>query len=480
MKGKVLADAKQRLKYLASDWLTTNIAFFLFNIGRYLILSRGLHYKEGFFLQELPDLLLQPKVLWEQLIIPIVSLGIYWLSGYYAIPFGKSRLRELGTTVNSAIICTAGIYLALLTNDQITHRTSNWGLILLLFLLLTVCVYAGRLAITSHALKQLKKKRLSFKTLIVGNSNAARQTASNLENSRSNLGYKVCGFVAMPGENQAKGGVNVYSESELENICRRLEIDQIVISLEKPDETETLHLLYKLFKLDIPIRIEPATLSFLTSAIHMEDIYAEPFIDLTRPSVSNSQLAIKRTMDVVCSALALILLSPLMLIVGMAVRKDSPGPAIYSQERIGKHRKPFRIYKFRTMKTDAETDGPQLSSSNDTRITRLGAVLRKYRIDELPQFWNVLKGDMSLVGPRPERAFFINQIVEEAPYYTMVHQVRPGITSWGMVKYGYASSLKEMVRRTRYDLLYLSNMSIALDIKIIIYTVKTVFRGEGL
>ena len=131
------------------------------------------------------------------------------------------------------------------------------------------------------------------------------------------------------------------------------------------------------------------------------------------------------------------------------------------------------------MITEAEIDGPRLSSDDDPRITKIGKWMRKYRLDELPQFWNVLKGEMSIVGPRPEREFYIKQIIEKAPYYTLVCQVRPGITSWGMVKYGYASNVEQMVERTRFDLIYLANMSLSLDCKILIYTIKTVLGGEG-
>ena len=185
-------------------------------------------------------------------------------------------------------------------------------------------------------------------------------------------------------------------------------------------------------------------------------------------------------MDVLFSALALIVLSPLYLAVAIAVKLSSPGCVIYKQERIGMRQRPFNIYKFRSMREDAEAGGPALSSIDDNRVTRVGKFLRKYRLDELPQFWNVLKGDMSLVGPRPEREFFIRQIIKEAPYYNMLHQIRPGITSWGMVKYGYASTPSEMIDRAQYDLVYLMNMSILVDIKIIIYTIKTVFSGEGM
>lgn len=480
MKGKVLPAAKQRLKYVVMDWITTSVAFFLFNIARFLVLYG---FPGG---EDLPrdwnilvNFLSQPKLVWEQILVPLLALVIYWLSGYYAVPFDKSRLQELITTFFSSLINTALIYLALLTNDQLTHRSSNWGLILILTGLLFLVVYAGRISITQHAINRLRKRKWHFNTLIIGNSAASRQTAINLSEAKSTLGCRVCGFVKVPEEHQIYDGKPVFRLSELPTICKKLDIDRLIISLESPDENRTLGLLYQLFGLDIPIKIQPDTLSYMTSAIHMQDIYAEPFIDITRPVVSNSALAIKRAADVILSIIALIILSPVMLAVAIAIKLDSDGKIIYSQERIGKHRKPFRIYKFRSMRDDAEANGPQLSSDTDTRITGIGKFLRKYRIDELPQFWNVLRGDMSLVGPRPERAFFINQIVKQAPYYTLIHQVRPGITSWGMVKYGYASTLEEMVRRTRYDLIYLSNMSLAVDVKILLYTVKTVIGGKG-
>ncbi|MCL4142090.1 UNVERIFIED_CONTAM: hypothetical protein GTU68_046685 [Idotea baltica] len=158
---------------------------------------------------------------------------------------------------------------------------------------------------------------------------------------------------------------------------------------------------------------------------------------------------------------------------------DSKGPIFYSQERIGKQGQPFKILKFRTMHTDAEKAGPALSSDHDPRITKVGKWLRKLRLDELPQFWNVLIGEMSIVGPRPERQFFIDQIVKIAPHYRHLHKVRPGITSWGQVKYGYASNVTEMVQRLQFDILYLENMSLALDLKIILYTIIVIVEGRG-
>ena len=212
---------------------------------------------------------------------------------------------------------------------------------------------------------------------------------------------------------------------------------------------------------------------------NLRDIAGEPLINICSARMSDSTQNLKRVGDILVSSAALVLLSPLFAIFAILIKRDSKGPVFYRQERIGYHKKPFRIIKFRTMVADAEPAGPRLSSEGDSRITRLGRFMRKYRLDELPQFVNVLKGEMSLVGPRPEREFFIRQILKKAPYYSLLHQVRPGITSWGMVKHGYASTVDEMVERARFDLIYLENISLMVDLKILLHTVNTVIKGRG-
>ena len=177
----------------------------------------------------------------------------------------------------------------------------------------------------------------------------------------------------------------------------------------------------------------------------------------------------------------LVLLLPFFAVMAILIKLDSPGTVFYRQERMGYHNVPFNIYKFRTMCSDAEASGePQLTSDNDPRVTRIGRFLRKYRIDELPQFWNVLKGEMSIVGPRPERKYYVDQILQRVPSYALLHQVRPGITSMGMVKFGYAKNVDEMVERVGHDLMYLDNMSLLNDLRILIYTIKIVFTGRGM
>ena len=239
-------------------------------------------------------------------------------------------------------------------------------------------------------------------------------------------------------------------------------------------------MLDRLYLLDKPLFVTPDLHVMFGLRPRISQVAAEPVIDITNARISAAAINFKRVGDIVVSALSLIVLSPVLAAIAIAVKCDSKGPAIYRQQRIGLHKKPFMINKFRTMRIDAEDCGPALSRHDDPRITPLGHFLRKYRLDELPQFWNVLIGDMSLVGPRPEREYYIRQIIARHPAYSLIHQVRPGITSWGMVKYGYASDVDQMLERLEYDLLYIENVSLGVDLKILFYTVSTVVTGKGL
>lgn len=191
------------------------------------------------------------------------------------------------------------------------------------------------------------------------------------------------------------------------------------------------------------------------------------------------QEVIKRLMDIFISLFAIIFLLPFFVFTAIGVKMSSRGPILYRQKRIGKYGKPFSMIKFRTMYIDAEENGPQLSSKNDMRITPFGMFIRRLRLDETPQFLTVLIGKMSLVGPRPERQYYIDQIIEQAPHYVMLHNVKPGITSLGQVKYGYAENVGQMVERLKYDMIYLENRSVAVDVKVLIYTILTVLQRRG-
>ena len=473
MRGKLVSIKLQRARYVALDWGTSTLGFFIFNIFRYFLLSIS---AEGLSLSQY---LCSGILLIEQIGVPLVMLGIFWISGYYNNPFGKSRLEELSTTLISTGVSTVGIYLTLLINDQLYGRTISYELLTMLMLCLFTPVYIGRLSLTQHAIRNFHTLRWGFNTVMIGDSDKSMQTADRLRKTQSRLGYDIMSFVPIEGEKSSNRPHSTISHAQLETLCRNRQVDQILIVTEKSDDTSLLHLIFSYIPLNVPIRLAPNELQLLSSTLRTRDVYAEPFVDVTAPSVSDFTKNLKRVIDVTLSAAAMLLIWPVMAVAAIAVKRSSPGPVFYSQERIGYRQQPFKIYKFRTMVQNAESDGPRLSDDNDPRITRAGHIMRKYRIGELPQLSNVLKGDMSLVGPRPEREFFIRQIVEKAPYYTLIHQVRPGLTSWGMVKFGYAKNVSEMVERTRYDIMYISNMSILMDFKIMIHTVKTVFSGKG-
>ncbi len=473
----MISPIRQRLKYILSDFISANVALVLFNVIRYYTLQQ-----KNFGYETLSLFLFSDSLIIEQIIIPVILLLIYYLSGYYNKPFQKSRIQELLTTIISSIIASLLIYFALLTDDLTKLRTTNYELFIYLFLDLLVSTYILRILITSKALSKIKSKEWSFNVLIIGTSENAVKIGKSFSNSQSNNGYNVIGYVNLPNEEFQTNIPRsiIYDFNDIEKICKEHNVKEIIIIPNIEREKTILSLLNRLFPLNIPIKISADTLSILTSKIRLQNIYEEPFIDITNADISESTKNIKRILDIIFSLIALLILIIPMIIIAILIKKDSKGPVIFNQERIGYRQKPFNIYKFRTMRIDAESEGPKLSSPEDNRITKLGRILRKYRIDELPQFWNVLCGDMSMVGPRPERAFFIKQIVEKAPYYSLIHQVRPGITSWGMVKYGYACNVDEMIRRLKYDLIYLENMSIIVDMKILIYTIKTVLTGRGM
>jgi exopolysaccharide biosynthesis polyprenyl glycosylphosphotransferase len=262
-------------------------------------------------------------------------------------------------------------------------------------------------------------------------------------------------------------------------VIKQHRIEEIIIALESTEHNYIQQILNDTIDLDVRIKLIPGVYDILAGSVKFTSVIQAPLIELNREIAPRWQINAKRIFDVSFSVFVLVTFSWLFIILAIIVKLTSKGNVFFSQERLGLHGKPFKIFKYRSMYIDAEKHGPALSSENDPRITPFGLFLRKTRLDEFPQFINVLFGQMSIVGPRPERKFFADKIIEKAPHYKHLHRVRPGITSWGQVKFGYAENVDEMIQRLKYDLLYAENMSLLVDVKIIIYTILIVFQGRG-
>ncbi|MFN9496723.1 MAG: exopolysaccharide biosynthesis polyprenyl glycosylphosphotransferase [Bacteroidota bacterium] len=258
-----------------------------------------------------------------------------------------------------------------------------------------------------------------------------------------------------------------------------LRIEEVIIAIESSEHPRINHIINQLVNKNVLIKIIPDAYDILSGSVRMQHIMGAAFIEIYPELMARWQYILKRFFDVFVSTVVMLLLLPLYLFIAVKVRLSSTGPILYRQVRVGLHGKPFTIYKFRSMYTDAEQAGPALSKKDDSRITPWGRIMRKWRLDELPQFYNVLKGEMSLVGPRPERQFYIDQIIARTEDYKHLQRVQPGLTSWGMVQFGYAQDIDEMIRRMKYDLIYIENMSLLLDLKILLYTVRVILQGRG-
>lgn len=467
------AENRHRLQYVLTDYLTTSVAWLLFNVVRYYTLDE-VNYDNS-----LSRYLYFGMVLVGQAVIPLAMMAIYWLSGFYSNVFKSSRVEIVFATAGSVAIGSILIYFVAIIDDPIPDRMSNYVLLILLLGLLATLVFTGRMLLFRRIRRSIARGRLSCPVAVAGDSRSVRKTVGELRaNFRDNGLVPV--VATLTDENaDSVDGLETVPFDRLPEACDRLGVMQVVLALNPGDAVELKRVTDRLYCLDRPLLLPVKNAADMLSRVKVRNVAGDSFTDVASVGITHSYANVKRVIDISLSLLALLSLSPFMAVVALMVKKDSDGPVIYSQERVGMDNRIFRIYKFRTMHVDAEASGPALSSDTDSRITRLGRFLRKYRIDELPQFWNVVKGDMSLVGPRPERPFYEEQILRRVPRYRLVHRMRPGITSWGMVKYGYAGSVDDMVERLGYDMIYLENVSISVDLKIMLFTVKTVFTGKG-
>lgn len=420
---------------------------------------------------------------WGVLLLPLAWILLYAMQGTYKNVLRKSRLKELQQTLWASVIGVIVIFFALLLDDNISSYKNYYVSFLMLLALHFGLTYIGRLCLTTHTARQVHSRRIGFPTLLVGGGPKALATYKDLDNQAVYSGNLFVGFVSYSDEADAELMKIMPYLGRLDNIGEIIEkysVEEVIFAIDDDDKKKINYVIPSLDRRDdVIIKITPDLRDIVYGSVKINSIFHSPLITINPRPMEEWQYLVKRLFDIVLSLLALGLLSPVFIVTAIIVKCTSPGPIFYAQERIGYRGKPFKMHKFRSMYVNAEQAGPALSKDDDPRITPFGHIMRKYRLDEIPQFYNVLKGTMSIVGPRPERQYFIDQIVERRPEYLLLHKVKPGITSWGQVKYGYAENVDEMVERLRYDLLYLENMSLATDIKILLYTVIIIIQGRG-
>lgn len=467
----------QVLKYLTADILSATIAWTLFYI------FRKLYIETEKFGKPIP-VTFDQQFYFGLILIPSMWIAMYYFTGTYKHIFRKSRLKEAGQTLLLSIIGVLVIFFVLLLDDEVVSYKNYYQSIATLFGLHFGLTASCRFVLSSINNYRIHNRIIGFNTLLVGSNKNALNLYNEMQNQHESSGNKFIGFVHVDNKNghseDLKKNLSHLGElSDLKSIIKSNNIEEVIIAIESFEHENISKIVTELDSEGIIIKVIPDMYDILSGSVKMTSIFGAPLIEISREIMPAWEQSLKRFFDVLVSLIVLTVFGWVYILVAIAVKFSSKGPIFYSHERIGLHGKPFMIHKFRSMYRDAEKNGPALSSKSDPRITPLGLFLRKVRLDEIPQFYNVLINEMSIVGPRPERQFFIDQIVKQAPHYKHLHKVRPGITSWGQVKYGYAETVDQMIERLKYDIIYIENMSFGVDMKILIYTALIVMQGRG-
>jgi len=467
---------KITLSYILADFAGSAVAWGLFYLFRKYFIETRL-YGEYFRLE------LGNKFYAGILLIPFFFLFVFAMGGFYSDPLRRSRLLEFGKSVAVTLSAIVVLFFVLILDDAVGDYSTYYRSFAVLFLLSFMLTYLPRLIITSFVSGKIHRRLAGFRTLIVGGREKANRLAQEIMSEKIPAGNLITGFVSTgPGAARPLEGNVPWlgTVDNLVNVIEEQEIDEVILALEEDEYGLVEGIVDSVCYRDVLVRAVRSMQGVISGHVEAGPIYATPLLRVSYRNMPNWQYMIKVLLDYSLAAAALVLMSPLMLVLAILIWIEGRGPVIYRQERIGRHGRPFMIYKFRSMEHGAESDGPQLAVRGDSRITPLGRFMRKHRFDEIPNFINVLRGEMSLVGPRPERSHYIEQIRDRAPWFNRVLAVKPGITCWGQVKLGYASDLDTMLERLSYDILYLENVSLFLDMKIIFYTLGTIIKGKGL
>lgn len=414
-------------------------------------------------------------------LVPLVWIGIYFMQGTYHEVRRMYRSRAMVLSLFGSILGTFILFFTFLLDDEIQGYATYYKSLMILFTVHFILVLLARMLFTQWIVGQIHKGQDGFKTLLIGGSVKAVNIYNEIKQLPKGNGNQFVGFVNLNGiDTLLKDEIPYLGHADdLEKILKEHNLEEVIIALESTEHERLQSIVSRIDGKNIKIKILSDMYDIIAGSVKMTNIYGALLIEVNTDSMPIWQRLTKRMLDILFSLMAILVLIPVFIVLAIMVKVGSKGPIFYRQERVGLNGKIFKIIKFRTMFTDAEKAGPQLSSENDPRITRNGKIMRKMRLDEFPQFFNVLFGEMSLVGPRPEREFFIDQIKKIEPQFSHLTKVRPGITSWGQVKFGYAENVDQMLQRMKFDLLYLKNRSLALDFKIMLYTVMIVFKGAG-